>query len=62
MKIDFKKIVWVQVINENQCHVNIDGEIKLIEFDKMDINDVDYKSSDEFISVNKLKVQEDITE
>lgn len=62
MEIDLKKIVSVQVINQNQCHINIDGQIKLIEFDKIDINGVTYKSSDEFITVNKLKVQGDITE
>jgi len=39
MEIDLKKIVWVQVINENQSHINIDGDgIKLLEFDKMDCN------------------------
>jgi hypothetical protein len=60
MEIDLKQVVWVQVINENQSHINIDGiGIKLIEFDKMDINGVTYKNSDEFITVNKLNVLED---
>ena len=59
MKINLKNIVSVQVINENQCHVNINETgIKLIEFDKMDINGVTYKSSDDFISINKLTIQE----
>lgn len=61
MKIDLKNIVNVQIINENQLHVNIDGiGVKLIEFDKMDINGITYKSSDEFITVNKLTIQENI--
>lgn len=58
MKLDLKNIVYAQIINDNQCHVNIGGEVKLIEFDKMDINGVTYKSSDEFVTVNKLTVQE----
>lgn len=63
MEIDFKQIVWIQVINENQSHINIDSiGIKLLEFDKMDINGVTYKSSDEFVSLNKLKIKEDITD
>lgn len=62
MEIDLKNIVNVQLVSEKQCHVNIDGQFKLIEFDKMDINGVTYKSSDEFITVNKLKVQENIVE
>ncbi len=60
MEIDLKKIVWVQVINENQSHININGiGIKLIDFDKMDINGVTYKNSNEFVTVNKLTVMED---
>jgi hypothetical protein len=60
MKIDFKQIVWVQIINENQSHININGiGIKLIDFDKMDINGVTYKNSNEFVTVNKLTVMED---
>lgn len=59
MEIDFKQIVFVQIINENQAHVNIDCVgIKLIEFDKMDINGVTYKNSNEFATVNKLTIQE----
>jgi ribosomal protein S12 len=60
MEIDLKKIVWVQVINENQIHVNIDGiGIKLLEFNKMDINGVTYKNSDEFVAINKLTIFEE---
>jgi hypothetical protein len=63
MEIDFSKVLFVQVINEYQCHINIDGiGVKLIEFDKMDINGVTYKSSDEFVTVNKLTIQENIIE
>lgn len=63
MEIDFNQIVFVKVINENQLHVNIDEiGIKLIEFDKMDINGVTYNNSNEFVTVNKLKIQEDIIE
>jgi hypothetical protein len=57
MEIDLKKIVWVQVINENQSHINIDGDgIKLLEFDKMDINNITYKNSDDFVTVNNLTI------
>lgn len=57
MEIDLKKIVWVQVINENQSHININGiGIKLIDFDKMDINGVTYKNSDDFVTVNNLTI------
>lgn len=63
MKIDLKNILFVQLINENQLHVNIDGlGVKLIEFNKMDINGVTYKNSNEFITVNKLTIQENTTE
>ncbi|MCE2706946.1 MAG: hypothetical protein LW807_07710 [Proteobacteria bacterium] len=57
MEIDLKKIVWVQVINENQSHINIDGDgIKLLEFDKMDINNITYKNSNDFVTVNNLTI------
>jgi hypothetical protein len=60
MEIDLKKIVWVQVINGNQSHINIDGiGIKLLEFNKMDINGVTYKNSDEFVAINKLTIFEE---
>jgi hypothetical protein len=62
MKIDFKLVEWVQVINDNQCHININGDTKLLEFDKMKINDVTYKNSSEFVSVNKLKIKEELAE
>ena len=57
MEIDLKKINWAQVINENQSHVNIDDiGIKLLEFDKMDINNITYKNSDEFVTLNNLTI------
>jgi len=62
MEIDFKLVEWVQVINYNQCHIIINGNVKLLEFDKMDINGITYKSSDEFVTVNKLTIQENIIE